>query len=491
MSQPSTLLLLPRELRDLIYDHFIGTKGYIHCPTTRKLTKNPDHQPVGLALTLTCRQLAAEVRDYAFRNSTNNVTFTSIYTDDLRIAAGRWGDIFAALCRVEAQMLVLARGCLTPAIVEHVATWFPQFRRLLDDLMRGVSVQDFFLNGIWGEAPSLQAQFVLNTLRWMTSHPNFSADASSALTSHWTRIGEPKRVVSLEHTPWAMPSKEEIDAMCRAMQIPDYTTPNIAGFGRCPRGKYRYSAAAGAIQFLNSITPTVLPRLRRIVIVEDRLSVAYPQCHGQGLIKICQANPNLRIERRVDLWRCVLQSGFWAEKNLVADPNLDSIMWRFGFLTASHVANSIAPWIVETVALRNLGMPEECFTMVIDGSPSAQQSSPIFQVLERRALQQHLQDLKDRTSTHIERRLSKDYFYEHFPEMIDDIISGNSVVKCNFEVGKLWPRFGDRYEDWDNVEVIERALGAYSVPDQFHLTAPLPVWKDLMLENSILVASRY
>ncbi|OAL53698.1 hypothetical protein IQ07DRAFT_316837 [Pyrenochaeta sp. DS3sAY3a] len=482
MSQHSTLLLLPRELRDLIYDHFIGTKGYIHCPTTRKFTQKPDHQPVELALTLTCHQLAAEVRDYAFRNSTNNVTFPSIYTADLRTAAGKWGEIFGILCHVEAQMLLLARGCLSPAIVEHVTTWFPQFRRLLDDLMRGASVEGFFMSCVWGEAPSLQAQFELYTLRCMTSHPNFSADASSAVTSHWTRIGEPKRVVALEHTPWAMPSKEEMDAICRALQIQDYATLSIPPW---PRGKYRYSAAAGTIQFLDSVTPTVLQRLRKIVIVEDHLSVAHPMCHGQGLIEICQTNPNLRIERRVNLWRCILQTGVWAHEAIAIELNLnsESMLWRLGHLTASHVANCIASWIVEAVALRDLGMPEGCFTMVIDGNPSAEQSSPIFQVVEHRALQQHLKDLKDRTSTRIERRLSKDHLYEGFPTMMDDIIRGRSVVKCDFEIGNLWPRLGSRYEDWDNADLIERALEAYSLPDQFHLTAPLPTWRELMFEN--------
>lgn len=70
---------------------------------------------------------------------------------------------------------------------------------------------------------------------------------------------------------------------------------------------YRFSAASAAIYFLASVPAAVRAQVRRIVIEEDREAMAAPECHGRGLIPFCQENPLLCVERRVNLWRNLLQ----------------------------------------------------------------------------------------------------------------------------------------------------------------------------------------
>ncbi|KAI4672807.1 uncharacterized protein J4E78_001310 [Alternaria triticimaculans] len=76
-----------------------------------------------------------------------------------------------------------------------------------------------------------------------------------------------------------------------------------------------FSAAAVATRFLEGLSPHVCKHLRKIIITEDRLSVASPIAHGQAFIPFCIANPSLRVERRVDIWytEFVHRSDFFRE----------------------------------------------------------------------------------------------------------------------------------------------------------------------------------
>lgn len=61
-SQPPKcyFLRMPRELRDAIYTYYLSDDGYYHQPESNTL-RHADRSAINLALTLTCKQVAAEM----------------------------------------------------------------------------------------------------------------------------------------------------------------------------------------------------------------------------------------------------------------------------------------------------------------------------------------------------------------------------------------------------------------------------------------------
>lgn len=126
--------------------------------------------------------------------------------------------------------------------------------------------------------------------------------------------------------PWSIPTEDELDV--HALQVPSLepfgqslygidndfwhvtgATQRDRAYWDANRGKLRFSAAAATIHFLHSTTALVRRQLRKVVVHEDRMSVNHPASHVRGLIPFCEENPDLRIERRVDLWRnCFMSS---------------------------------------------------------------------------------------------------------------------------------------------------------------------------------------
>ncbi|KAB5535347.1 hypothetical protein GE09DRAFT_1291459 [Coniochaeta sp. 2T2.1] len=91
----SCLLALPRELRDQIYREYIltDTEGYTYDFEAGKL-RTADGSPIDLNLMYTCRLVAAEMAGLALKLQT--ITFSTIYSEDLRFRALYWAGI---LCR--------------------------------------------------------------------------------------------------------------------------------------------------------------------------------------------------------------------------------------------------------------------------------------------------------------------------------------------------------------------------------------------------------
>lgn len=81
-----SLLRLPRELRDMIYEQYFAVEnGYLYDAELGKLTQ-ADNSPILLCLSYTCRQVACEVRGLAFR--INTITFSTSDLQREQVAAG-------------------------------------------------------------------------------------------------------------------------------------------------------------------------------------------------------------------------------------------------------------------------------------------------------------------------------------------------------------------------------------------------------------------
>jgi hypothetical protein len=114
-------------------------------------------------------------------------------------------------------------------------------------------------------------------------------------------ILDPDDILSSRYMPWTIPSVTDIEALRRLVK------GRPESYGYWDRKVYRVSAAALAIHFLDSLSSDARLQVRNITLLEDRLAIAFPECHARGLIPLAKENPQLRIERCVNLWRNAFQ----------------------------------------------------------------------------------------------------------------------------------------------------------------------------------------
>ena len=77
----------------------------------------------------------------------------------------------------------------------------------------------------------------------------------------------------------------------------------------------RFSAASIAIHFLRRSSNATRRHLRNLEIHENSSSVAFPECHVQGLIDFCRKYRKLRIQRRVNVLSAVLNRPYLGHTN--------------------------------------------------------------------------------------------------------------------------------------------------------------------------------
>lgn len=149
------------------------------------------------------------------------------------------------------------------------------------------------------------------------------------------------------------------------------------------RGKYRFSAASVAIKFLASLTSGLRLCLRHIRLLENNTSVAFPESHAHGLINFCVENPKLRVERRVSVWKTIIQQQSHDTRSVVDDlegipeAQITDSCNDAGFSTV-RATNNIALWVMEAASLIPAGMPRDSFSLVLDGAPGDDVFSDIF-----------------------------------------------------------------------------------------------------------------
>lgn len=292
--------------------------------------------------------------------------------------------------------------CFTDAIVEEVAQRYPEFKPILDIILAGGDIgrQGYYL----GLLPTLKREAVRYTLELALQH--------GSIPEGWFNraFHTPRQLLALQKRfpPWlcCLTAYQFLDVRRQAVitrindrQEEDYwEKPHVNGDGErvYTQGKYRFSAASLAIRFLSRLPVHLRMHLRKIRLHEDRVSVAYPETHAQGLIRFCVENPKLRIERRLDLWRNVFQSLWY-------DDEVDALLFSFEDrwvtdttdnergpgLWSMPLTHKIALWMMEALALLPLGMPKESFTLILDGGEAPEKCSEIFeQIVQRDAVWQ-------------------------------------------------------------------------------------------------------
>ncbi|RYP40951.1 hypothetical protein DL768_010560 [Monosporascus sp. mg162] len=291
--------------------------------------------------------------------------------------------------------------------------------------------------------------------------------------------------------PWLIPTECNLDRMFR-----DIGYQNVAegqstkDYWESNCGKYRFSAAATAIHFLRSI-PNSRCHIRKILLCEDYEAVAYPECHAKGLIPFCRENPELRIERRVSLWRNIFQKSHWWD-GCDWERRVDFPCDREGRLAADEVTRPVADWMVEASVLGRAGMPQDpgTFTLILDGDPTPERSSEVFCLAVQRdaawqdAVEQCLVRDPLNWSNVLDMRLSKSFHVVGFPQLLRHLASdkSSSGIRCNFDPGEPWDiaPIIEANRGWNQDDWFERS----GRPDLVFETAPpLPKWADLVREN--------
>ena len=123
---------------------------------------------------------------------------------------------------------------------------------------------------------------------WIVNHYGYSC-------YNWPvglRSGHPMSKIE----PWSIPSDHELSQFNIPVRFRDQND-----FWQ--RVKWRFSAAAAAIHFLKSVPDGIILGMKKMVFHENRQSVTKAECHVLGLIPLCQQNPHLHVERRINMWR--------------------------------------------------------------------------------------------------------------------------------------------------------------------------------------------
>ncbi|KAJ0335183.1 hypothetical protein COL922a_009595 [Colletotrichum nupharicola] len=164
------------------------------------------------------------------------------------------------------------------------------------------------------------------------------------------------------------------------------------------------------------------------------------------------------------MWRTVFQTQFDGRNIHVRPYDSNDGVW------ANSVSRPVALWILEALQLEPAGMPPGAFTFTFEGD---QKCSEIFRtVVQRDAAWQAEVDLSLERQilpslSWVTRRLdgwahigslSKWRVLEGFPQAVQDIVAGKSIVKCNFDVGEAWDveKLVEERKDWTMSDWKER-----------------------------------
>ncbi|TID07256.1 hypothetical protein CH35J_001192 [Colletotrichum higginsianum] len=247
------------------------------------------------------------------------------------------------------------------------------------------------------------------------------------------------RLIDYSPAPWAIPTQQEVEEMLWLL-YGTHTFEEDASYGLWDNdsnpglSKFRYSAVAVAIRFLESVTPAHRAQIRHIKLMEDLA---------------------LWIMEALALGPAGMPSGSFT---LVLDGDGDTRCSE----------------IFQTVVLRDAAWQEamdECYSRgILPPQPWA----------KRRQNPRSRGDGPGGVA--YEKAANHSYLYEGFPQAIRDIVNGTSVVRCNFDPGE--------YEDVEQLIETRKTwtLAEWKgkwyerVTKSFEPSPPLPSWKDILRE---------
>ncbi|KAF5986259.1 hypothetical protein FBULB1_2481 [Fusarium bulbicola] len=524
---PREFLHLPHEIRHNIYRaYFTLTDGYVYQPEYDKLVA-ADGQRLDLALMYTCRFIASETKDLPLQH--NVVTFSTVYLPEWRTWAARFDYLLRAQLMMQTRLLIQlgGSGFIAPEIYTQIEDRFPWFKSGLEyavmneqsqyDQYRGGYVEQVCCSFGWSifdtvtsrddiMPPGMKgsryetSQAVKFALRLVARGlTNDSNESLSRWLSGWEGREGLLQFLDNSFEPWDIPTFSELESMGKRFDDDSLWSRLQEGWeGDCNaerpgsyRSKYRFSATAVAIRFLNGLPATKLRSMKALVLNEDHVAVGYQECHSHGLVALCKENPRLRIELRASL-----PTNLFLAANMMWDAEEFQRQARRLDLDGIHHLNpeslfeTLSQWSTEALATVDAGMPAGSYSLVFCGQPCLDLCTDVFQHVVQRdaafymALQRCFPGLLDRHDrvffSDLDRRAI---------EAFEHTVNQTSIMRCNFHPGHLWDvekfvqDFAGRHYDNDQAgrELFDMLLERDT--SRFDLPSTMPRWSDLMMEN--------
>jgi hypothetical protein len=436
-----SFLTLPRELRDDIYAYYAAQDGgYLYNQRTRKL-RTASRGPVDLSLMQTCSQIAHELRPVIFKM--NIITFRTQWIDrETSDRAASFATALKYLHAASARQLSMVRTNITEDIIERAGTEFPQCVPLLHHFRSPSGhvvpshirlVHDW---RAWRHAPSTHRDFV-----------NYMLSLRKGSRKWWEfwkddeilgqRLDQPNIASLLARIPdpWTIPDEEDVASLkeqCISWNPSMSCSPH---YNDGPIKRY-FSAAALAIQFLHSLDSNTLSAICHIVLDEAHASVAYPECHGLGLVGILQQYPCISVSRRVDTKTTVITGKVgqpYFEQIVRLDKDGDP--WNSdGRIDSTHVSQAFMRWFEEAVALSS-AMPPDRISLTFHSRNTASTLAILEQILEDAKWQSTLERLAPRPTSPLSLMDTCCFFSESFTRVTREIERNEGSVR--FDIGKL------------------------------------------------------
>ncbi|PNP83983.1 hypothetical protein FNYG_02671 [Fusarium nygamai] len=411
MARPH-LVTLPYEVRDNIFQEYFRVEGgYVFNIKYEKLI-TADGQPIDFSLMYTCRSIANDTKYLPF--GVNNISFSTLFSSDLRAWAGRHQFLSQFLSILKADLIcLLQRPTMSPELEEALEEKFPHlmpnFKNRLEDTYRRRFQQDPTVsNGYafrywkesrhtseiikdfgdvqvrgWGRNTSMAREAIAFSLRFLRERQYFElAGLLNEAFPGWKGSNDPQDLMYLTLDPWDIPSKTVLTRIGSLLRD-NVVWGRIKDWHHGVRAKYRFSATAVAIKFFRHLSLEQRRHLRGVMIIEDEYAVCFPPTHANGLIEFCKGNPRLRIQRHLKLHRRI---------PAVLHPCWDMIGYSSVVRPRSernnHDGEDIVPmlaidgtniWLEETISLPDVGMPRNSYTLCFHGEPDKAYFSDIFQ----------------------------------------------------------------------------------------------------------------
>ena len=362
-------------------------------------------------------------------------------------------------------------------MVQRAIDAYPQFAQIFDDWTPHRSISALYKDDFdCGEAPSMWEDFINYVFNLLSEHPACHTEAES-MPDFWTEEA-PCNVLALNEAspePWLVQTSAEVSRLASIVQVEPLTY--------CPSLEYRYSAASVALRFLHAIPSSCRNEVRNVVLHEDCESIANAASHGRGFISLCRSNQRLRVRRIVDIWSTVLRARPDSQADYIlrseSRRGIDSM--EDDRLFSSTITKAVGAWIIEAQALSSLGMPQDSFSVLLDGTPTLEHTSTVFKIVQQDIAWQLALDAAYArgllpTPSWYKRRTCAGYQYERLPAAIRDMSTWNGPISCNFDPGAPVDVESvlELYRGWSLQQW--QLSWDWHQPHSFQTEDPLPPW---------------